>query len=565
LAAVAIFSTATAHAHYPEPLTVARGRGAAASANSDASRAAAEILKKGGNAVDAAVAAALALGVTNFESSGLGGAGFAVVWDAREHKARVLDFRETAPAKATRDMFVHDGKADIMASKVGGLGVAVPGEPAGLAELEAKLGKLGLAVVAQPAIRLARDGFRVTRHTVEASLRKPPPGAPPLPPMAPDEPLGKLLTPDGKALHVGQILKRPELARTLEKLAQKGAAAIYKGPVARTIVDKVTRAGGILTLDDLASYKPIWRDALPGHFRGHEVWGAPPPAGGLTAIEALQILDARPPLEPLGLGSSAAWQEILEALKHAFADRARSLGDPAFVKVPTERLASVEYAREQAGRIKDDRTLPITDYGDKSLVPEDPGQDHGTSHLCIVDGQGNAVALTTTVNLLFGARIVAGDTGIVLNDGMDDFSAQPGVPNAFGLVGAFANAIAPGKRPLSSMTPLIVSKDGAVELCVGAAGGPRIISATVETIVNVLDFGLDVQAAIDEPRIHAQWLPDVQWFERFIPRDVIDDLQKRGQHPKADAEYAAVHAVGVGPESLTAASDPRYGGVPAAP
>jgi gamma-glutamyltranspeptidase/glutathione hydrolase len=320
-----------------------------------------------------------------------------------------------------------------------------------------------------------------------------------------------------------------------------------------------------MTLDDLAGYKPIWRDALQGHFRGHDLWGAPPPAGGLTAIEALQILDARPSLESLGLGSSAAWQPIIEALKHAFADRARSLGDPAFVRVPTERLASAEYARELAGRIKDDHTLPLTDYGDKSLVPQDPGQDHGTSHLCVVDGQGNAVALTTTVNLLFGARMVAGESGIVLNDGMDDFSAQPGVPNAFGLVGAFANAIAPGKRPLSSMTPMIVSRDGAVELCVGAAGGPRILSATVETIVNVIDFGLDVAAAIDSPRVHAQWMPDLALFEPFIPRDVVEDLQKRGQHTKLDAETAAVHAVRVGPETVTAASDPRYGGAPAAP
>jgi gamma-glutamyltranspeptidase/glutathione hydrolase len=564
LAAISLFPQ-HAHATYPEPLTITREHGAVASANAEASRAGAEILKAGGNAVDAAVATALALGVTNFESSGLGGAGFALVWDARAHKARVLDFRETAPGRATRDMFLHDGKADIVQPKWSGLAVAVPGEPAGLVELEAKLGKLGMAAVAQPAIRLARDGFHVTRHTVEAMHRKPPPGMTPPPPLAPDEPLVSLLTPGGKEVRVGQILKRPELARTLEKLAQKGASAIYEGPVARAIVDKVTRAGGILTLADLAGYKPMWRDPLLGHFRGHELWAVPPPAGGLTAIEALQILDARPPLGPLGLGSSAAWQEILEALKHAFADRARSLGDPAFVKVPTERLASLDYARELAGRIKNERALAVTDYGDKSLVPADPVHDHGTSHLCVVDGQGNAVALTTTVNLLFGARMVAGESGIVLNDGMDDFSAQPGVPNAFGLVGAFANAIAPGKRPLSSMTPMLVTKDGAVELCVGAAGGPRILSATVETIVNVIDFGLDVQAAIDEPRMHAQWVPDLEMFEAFIPRDVIEDLQKRGQHLKPDGESAAVQAIRVDGEAATAASDPRYGGAPAAP
>jgi gamma-glutamyltranspeptidase/glutathione hydrolase len=321
----------------------------------------------------------------------------------------------------------------------------------------------------------------------------------------------------------------------------------------------------VLTVEDLAQYKPVWRDAIVGHFRGHEVWTAPAPAGGLTELETLQILDARPPLGPLGRGSSATDHVIAEALKHAFADRARSLGDPAFVKVLEAKLTSVEYARTLAARIGD-KTLPPAAYGDKELAgPADAPHDHGTSHLCVADGEGNVVALTTTVNLLFGSRIVDPVSGVVLNDEMDDFSAQPGAPNAFGLIGAFANAVAPGKRPLSSMTPTIVTKDGVPILCVGAAGGPTIVSSTVQTIVDVVDFGLDVSAAVSAPRIHAQWMPNAVVVEPDVPRDVIEALEKRGHKVVPAASLATVQAVGLSPTRLTAASDPRYGGVPAAP
>jgi gamma-glutamyltranspeptidase / glutathione hydrolase len=295
------------------------------------------------------------------------------------------------------------------------------------------------------------------------------------------------------------------------------------------------------------------------------VWTAPAPAGGLTELEVLQILEARPPLTALGRGSSAADHVIAEALKHAFADRARSLGDPAFVKVLEDKLTSAEYARTLAARIGD-KTLPPAAYGDKELAgPADAPHDHGTSHLCVADGEGNVVALTTTVNLLFGSRIVDPVSGVVLNDEMDDFSAQPGAPNAFGLIGAFANAVAPGKRPLSSMAPTIVTRDGTPILCVGAAGGPTIVSSTVQTIVNVVDFGLDVSAAVAAPRIHAQWMPNAVVVEPDVPRDVIANLEKRGHKVVPVPTLATVQAVGLSPTRLTAASDPRYGGVPAAP
>ena len=536
----------------PAPLWAARNKGIAATANGEASRAAAEILKAGGNAVDAAVAAALALGVTQPDSSGLGGGGFAVVWSAKDKKARVLDFRETAPAAASKDMFVVDGKADPGKSRWGGLAVATPGEAAGLAELEKSYGKLGLLKVAQPAIRLARGGFSVSHHQFCAiDVRRAGCQAPvqyvPTPPLVEHDPLHALMFGAGEAmLDERALLKRPELARTLEALGRRGPASFYTGPTAKGIVATVKARGGILTLEDLAGYKPLWRDAIVGRFRGHDVWTAPAPAGGLTELETLQILDARPSLTPLGRGSSATDHAIVEALKHAFADRARSLGDPAFTKVLEQKLTSPEYAKTLAARISDDKVLPPAAYGDKDLAgPAEAPHDHGTSHLCVADGEGNVVALTTTVNLLFGSRVVDAASGVVLNDEMDDFSAQPGAPNAFGLIGAFANAVAPGKRPLSSMTPTIVTKDGTPILCVGAAGGPTIVSSTVQTIVNVVDFGLDVSAAVAAPRVHAQWMPNAVAVEPDVPRDVVQALEKRGHKVVQQPSLAAVHAVGI--------------------
>lgn len=565
--AAAIFLAPPVGAAFPAPLWAPRGRGIAASANADASRAAAEVLKRGGNAVDGAVAAALALGVTDPESSGLGGGGFAVVWSAKERRARVLDFREVAPHKASRDMFLVDGKADSAKSRWSGLAVAVPGEPAGLAELEAKYGKLGLAAAAQPAIHLARSGFAASRHfAVAASDRHA--GYVTPPPLADDDPLRALLFVGGHPLAERDWVKRPELARTLESIAKSGPSAFYQGDVAKAIVAAAAARGGVISTTDLGAYRPQWREPLVGKFRGHQLWAIPAPGGGPTAVEALQILDALPAPSPRDRGSSAAAHVMIEALKHAFADRARSLGDPAFANVPAERLASPDYARELAARISDGKVLKPEQYGDKSLVPSgavDVPHDHGTSHLCVADGEGNVVAMTTTVNLYFGSRIVANPAGVVLNDEMDDFSAQPGAPNAFGLIGAFANAIAPGKRPLSSMTPMIVTRDGAPVLCVGAAGGPTIISATVQTVVNAIDYGLDVSAALSAPRVHAQWMPDGAAVESDVPRDVIEALQKRGHKIMPADSLATVQAIGFAPSRLTAASDPRYGGAPAAP
>jgi gamma-glutamyltranspeptidase/glutathione hydrolase len=552
---------AVARAAYPAPLHVPVGHGVVAADNVLASKAGAEVLGRGGNAVDAAVATALALGVVSPAGSGLGGGGFLVYWSAREQKAYVLDFRETAPAAASRDMYLVGGKADSKKSQLGGLSVATPGEPAGLAEAETKLGKLGLAAAAEPAIRLARDGFAVSAHLAEATrvlLERKLVTAP--------DPLLAMVAPDGTAIVQGQRIRRPALAHTLETFARSGAPGFYRGEVARALVQATRSHGGILTEADLAAYKPNWRDPLIGHFRGRTLYGAPPPAGGLTAIQTLQILDARPPLAPLGAGSSATYQELAEAFKHAFADRARLLGDPAFVDVPTGRLLDPAYARELAARIDPWHVRKPDEYGDQKLKKAiDVPHDHGTSHLCVADADGNVAALTTTINLHFGSKVLDPKTGVILNDEMDDFSAQPGVPNAYGLIGAEANAIAPGKRPLSSMTPLIVLLGGKPEICAGGSGGPMIVSETVQTVVNAIDFGLDAEAAVSSPRIHAQWVPDVLFVEPEVPADVVENLRKRGQHVLPPPGPGAAQALVWKSGTIQAASDPRKGGSPAAP
>jgi gamma-glutamyltranspeptidase/glutathione hydrolase len=535
-------------AAWPTPLVVPPNRGIVAADTAAASQAGAEILKKGGNAVDAAVATALAVGVASPGGSGLGGGGFVVYWSAKAHRAFVLDFREVAPRGATRDMFVVDGKAIAEKSRRGGLAVAVPGEPAGLAELESRYGKLGLAAVTAPAIRLARSGFPVPARLAKAARE-----------VQPAVPAGDPLLGLVKTYQTQKTAKNEALAKTLERFAKKGAAPFYKGEIAAAIVAAVKAHGGILTAEDLAAYKPEWREPLPGKFRGRSVWAVPPPAGGATLIEMLQILDVRPPLKDAG--SSEADHQIAEALKHAFADRAHLMGDPAFVEVPWKKLIDPAYAQKLAARIGP-QALPADRYGMGGDTASPP-KDHGTSHLCVADGEGNVVALTTTINLPFGAGLSA--EGMVLNDEMDDFVAQPGVPNAYGLVGGDANSIAPGKRPLSSMTPVVLTDDKGAVLCAGGSGGPFIVSETAQSIINVIDFGMNAEQAVSAPRIHAQWVPDLLFAESDVPADVREGLAKRGHKVKLPPAEGAAQVLILAPDHLEAAADPRKGGVPAAP
>lgn len=540
------------------PLFSPSEKGIVAADHLDASKAGAEVLRRGGNAMDAAAATALALGVVAPAGSGLGGGGFLVYWEKKTGRAFVLDFREVAPAAASRDMFVTDGKVVAERSRIGGLAIAVPAEPIGLATAEAKLGKAGLSLAVQPAERLAKKGFVATQHLAEVAAYmndKLKTGL-----------IRELIAPGGSPLRAGALVKRPLLGNTLGRIGKRGVGWLYDGDAANTIVKTVALAGGNLSAADLRAYRPLWREPLVGMFRGHTTYAMPAPGGGLTATEALQILDAQPPLGERGLGSSASHHAVAEALKHAFADRARLLGDPAFTNVPTETLGSRAYAAARAALVSDDKVQPLDRYGMPAPSgTADTPHDHGTSHLCVVDGEGNVAALTSTVNLGFGSGVIDPTTGILLNNQMDDFAAQPDAPNAFGLVGGSANAVAPGKRPLSSMTPMIVTKDGQPVLCVGGSGGPKIVTATVQTIVNVIDHQQQVAAAVALPRIHAQWMPDKLFVEPEIPADVRDALTRRGHVVVPMKDPASVQAIAITPTGLFATSDPRKGGSPAAP
>lgn len=513
-----------------------------ASAHPLASKAGDEILAAGGNAVDAAVATSLALSVVEPYSSGLGGGGFAVVWIAGG--AEALDFRETAPAAATRDMFLRSGKADTSLSQDGGLAVAVPGLVRGLTELHRKHGRLPWAQVVAPSLALARDGFAVTpllRARIGASRLRLSPAA------------RAVFMPGGKTPEVGATLVQADLASTLQAISQQGDAGFHEGPVAEKLVAAVQAAGGLVTAEDLKGYRPVWRTPIQGAYRGYTVWSMPPPSsGGVHLVQMLAFLSGFD-LAKTGRGRAATVHPMIEAMKLAYADRSRLLGDPDFVEVPVERLTSVKYAEEQRARFRPDRALPVSEV-------EGAREPEHTSHFSIVDGDGNAVACTQTVNLGFGSGLIAEGTGVVLNDEMDDFAAAPGVPNAFGLVGNEANAVAARKRPLSSMTPTIVTRDGKVRLVAGSPGGSRIITTVLQVVINVLDHGMDVAAAVKAPRIHHQWTPE----DVLLEPDALDASQRTaltalGHKVVVSTFGTNVQAIAVDPKTgrLTGASDPR--------
>jgi gamma-glutamyltranspeptidase/glutathione hydrolase len=562
---VALFAAVAvpaARAATPPPLRAAHA--AVASDHGLASAAGVAALKAGGNAVDAACTVALVLGVVEPEASGIGGGGFALVHIARQHKTVALDFRERAPAAIAPALYFKDGKLQPELSKRGGLAVAVPGEVRGLEEMVRRFGALPFARCVEPAARLAARGFPISWRLAEGLAgfgHEPPDG----------QPIGNaafVKSFAGKTFAEGETLRRPELARTLDKLRRGGADAFYKGEIAAAIVEAVRAAGGVMTAADLAGYKVTERTPLETRYRGLRVLSMPPPSsGGIALVEALGVIAARAPTEEDltrdGRGSSSALHLTAEALKHAFADRARYLGDPDFVKIDLAHLADPAYHAELAKRIKPDLVIGHDSYGTPGPPPAQH-KDGGTTHLAVIDADGNAVSLTTTVNLGFGAHLVAGATGIVLNDQMDDFSIQPGVPNAFGLIGNEQNAVAPGKRPLSSMTPTIVfDGDDRVRVVVGAAGGPTIISSTLEVLQNVVDWKLDAQAAVAAPRIHAQWTPDVVGVEGDIPRDVLVGLEKRGHKTRVFPHIGTANVLVRTAAGIEAGAEPRSPSLPA--
>jgi len=530
----------------------------------DATRAGVEMLRAGGNAVDAAVAAAFALAVTQPQSTGLGGGGFLLVRGA-DGGVEAIDARETAPAASTPDMYVREGVPE-RASLRGALASGTPGMVAGLALVQARHGRLSLAEVLAPAIRLAREGYAIGPHQAALLRRLRDAGLPERFPAT----AAIHLPPEGEPVEPGFVVVQSDLARVLEAIAEKGPQVFYRGWVAEAIVRETERRGGILDAEDLATYRPVVREPVRGTYRGFEVVSFPPPSsGGVALIQSLNILEGFD-LAAHGAGSSAAIHRIAEGLKLAFADRSTWLGDPDFVDVPVGWLTSERYADELRARINPPRwrRWPWTWHRDEVAIEVEaagrPPRDAGTTHLSVVDEQGAAVAATLTINTAYGSWLTIPGTGIVMNNEMDDFSKQAGVPNVYGLVDTRgANAIAPGKRPLSSMTPTLLVRDGGLALVTGSPGGPRIISTVLQSILNVVDFGMDVQAAVAAPRVHHQWIPDLLYVEREVPTDVVEGLRDRGHEVKRGGHWSAAEAIRIDPERgwRWGGSDPRRDGL----
>lgn len=540
-------------------LDAAQGEsGAVASEHILASRAGVAILERGGNAVDAAVATAFAVCVVNPTSCGIGGGGFMVIHLAESGRTVALDYRETAPAAASRDLFVRDGQVVANLSLRGGLAVGVPGEVRGMAEALREHGTLSLSQALAPAIRLAKGGFPVGAHLASA-IAEHHEAIAAVPALA-----RNLLRQDGSPKREGDKLAFPELGRTLERIGAEGADAFYQGEIAKEIVASVQAAGGLLTREDLADYRPQWREPLALEFAGATVFTMPPPSSAGVALHVLGVLRGDD-LAGLGRDSAAYAHLLVEAMKHGFADRARVYGDPAAGEVPVARLLAPETLGAVRSKIVADAVLAAPDYGVFAARAATPvADDSGTSHLSVMDRHGNAVACTTTINTAFGAMLVAGETGILLNNEMDDFSARPGVPNTFGLIGAEANAIAPGKRPLSSMAPTVVVRDGVAQLAAGGSGGPRILSATLQVVLNAIAFELPAADAVRAPRLHHQWVPDVLAHEPGIPAKVRRDLKRRGHALAEVPSLGAVQLVRRTATGFEAESDPRKGGEAAA-
>jgi len=533
-------------------LPVIAPHGAVSSQEYHATEVGVDILKRGGNAVDAAVAVGFALAVTLPEAGNLGGGGFMLVYIAKRHETIAIDYREAAPKAATSGMFLDaDGTPDPRKSTASGLGIGVPGTVAGLAEAEARYGsgKFTLAQLIAPAIALAAKGIPVDAGLVDALGAETRLGGFPSSRAifyAGDKPIGR-----------GGTLVQTDLAKTLDAIALAGPDAFYHGPIAEEIVAAVRGFGGIMTTDDLASYHAILRKPVTGTYRGYGIASMPPPSsGGVHLIEILNILEG---FDLAGLGAGSAEQIHLEAEaeKRAYADRAAFLGDPDRVKIPVTGLTSKAYAADLRAKIDPAHACPAADIAAGNPLPYESDQ---TTHFSVVDSEGNAVANTYTLNYFFGIGLVADGTGVLLNNELDDFSAKSGAQNAYGLVGGTANSVAPDARPLSSMSPTFVFKDGKLFMVTGSIGGSRIITHTLQAIVNVIDNGMNIAEAIAAPHVHDQWMPDVLFVETGLSPDTIKLLQGMGHSVVVGNASGGTNSIVVGADGLEAASEPRYRG-----
>jgi gamma-glutamyltranspeptidase/glutathione hydrolase len=522
-----------------------RANGLVVSDSPLATKAGMEMLGRGGNAIDAAIATAYALGVVDQASSGIGGGGFMVIYETKDRRAHALDFRETAPEGTRKELYTKDGRPAPSLSLTGGLAVAVPGEVAGLAQAHRRFGSMPMQVLMAPAIRLAANGFPLDatlRYAIDrqqGAIRK-------------FSDLGRIYMPNDEVPEEGELIRQPELGETLKAIASQGPDAFYQGWIADAIVETVKREGGVLTNEDLKSYRPVWREPLIGNYRQRTVISMPPPSsGGVAILQMLKVLESYQ-LSALPHNSATYLHLITETMKHAFADRAQYLGDPDFVKAPVSVLTSKDYGRWIRGRISAAKTHPTKYYGLVNFKPE----LGGTTHFSVMDRFGNAVACTVSVNTRFGSKLLVPSTGIVLNNEMDDFAIHSS-GNVYGLVGNEANSLQSRKRPLSSMSPTIILQGERPEVVVGGAGGPRIISATLQTILNVLDYRMPVAKAVEAPRVHHQWLPDQLNLEREIPIETKRSLERRGHAVRERGALGVVQAITAGQDGIKGAADPR--------
>jgi gamma-glutamyltranspeptidase/glutathione hydrolase len=514
-----------------------------------------EILERGGNAVDAAVAVGFAMAVTYPRAGNIGGGGFMVIHLAKSKRDIAIDYRETAPAAATSNMFLDaQGNPDPAKSRDSALSVGVPGTVAGLALAHRKYGsgKFTLAELIAPAIRLARQGFLVEDDIADT-----------LPPAR--ERLARwpstegILLKGGVPLHEGDRLLQSDLADTLRAIARNGPRAFYRGDIAAKIAAAVRGAGGIMTVDDLKNYRAVERNVVRGSYRGYEIVSMPPPSsGGVHLIEMLNILEGYD-LAKLGRGEQALHDEI-EAMKRAYVDRAVYMGDPDAVKMPVAGLLSKKYAATLRAGIGE-KSTPAAEI--RAGKPAD-FEGKNTTHFSVIDRDGNAVSNTYTLNFSYGLGLIADGTGVLLNNELDDFTAKSGTANAYGLVGYNANLPGPDKRPLSSMTPSIVLKDGKPFLITGSPGGSRIITAVLQVIMNVIDFHMPIGEAVAAPRLHNQWLPDVTYVEPGFAPDVLDALKARGHNLVATQPFGSTNSIEVTPGGYAGAADPRTRGALAA-
>ena len=508
------------------------------------------VLKNGGNAVDAAVTAAFALAVTQPRSGNIGGGGFMLVSSESKDEVIAIDYREKAPAAASRDMFLDSqGKADPALSRYSHKAAGVPGTVAGLVFALEKYGTISLAEALAPAIKLAKDGFVVTPRFSKGiksseqrlkgwhSTRK------------------VFFKAGGGHYQAGDLFVQKDLAMTLQRIADKGAEGFYRGDTAQLIVAEMQRGGGLITLADLANYQPVVRQPVYGQYRGYDIYSmSPPSSGGVHIVQILNMLEGYA-IGDLGHNSAATIHLMAEAMKRAYADRARYLGDTDFVDVPLRGLTAKSYANKLAGQINPGKVTPSVAIKPGNPVPWESDE---TTHFSVADQFGNVVSNTYTINFSYGSHIVVEGAGFLLNNEMDDFSAKPGVPNAYGLIGGEANKVEPGKRMLSSMSPTVVKKDGKNFLVTGSPGGTRIITTTLQVIMNVIDHKLNVQAAVNAPRIHHQWLPDEIRTEQGISPDTLDLLERLGHKVVQKSAMGAIQSIMLGADgTFYGGADPR--------